>query len=414
MLHVSRLGNGLTVIAHHMPVDVAAIYAFYNVGAKNEYPGIFGGSHLVEHMLFRRIEGLRGSVDELVEGVGGYFNGFTNYDYTAYVEVLPVEYAELGFEIESKRMINAVFDDGEFELERRIVLSEFDMNENDPDFRLMYRASMIAWDTHPYRYAVIGLRSDLNRVSRDELFRYYRRYYNPGNAVLVVVGGLGEDKAVELANKYFGGIEPGGESGVVKPWDDGLQGRVRVELKALSGETPRLLIAFKVPGAHDIDGLRKTILTDFIISGDRAFAYGLTSREPMAVPRSSRLYRLVEEGLGDAVYSYYEVTYMNNLYSIIIYNVKDPDKAIMRVEELLAERPSEDELGFARERIMARLVFSTDSPSKLAQIYGLSQLFMGDPGKLISVIEDSTKLGASEYVDFVNNLLSRSISVIYG
>ncbi|WP_243669295.1 hypothetical protein [Vulcanisaeta sp. JCM 16161] len=63
---------------------------------------------------------------------------------------------------------------------------------------------------------------------------------------------------------------------------------------------------------------------------------------------------------------------------------------------------------------MARLVFSTDSPSKLAQIYGLSQLFMGDPGKLISVIEDSTKLGASEYVDFVNNLLSRSISVIYG
>ncbi|WP_054853760.1 insulinase family protein [Vulcanisaeta distributa] len=152
-------------------------------------------------MLFRRIEGIKGSVDELIEGgVGGYFNGFTNYDYTAYVEVLPTEYAELGFEIESKRMVNAVFDPSEFELERKIVLSEFDMNENDPDFRLMYRASMIAWDTHPYRYAVIGLRSDLNRVSRDELFRYYRRYYNPSNAVLVVVGGLSEDKATELAN----------------------------------------------------------------------------------------------------------------------------------------------------------------------------------------------------------------------
>ncbi|ADY01753.1 peptidase M16 domain protein [Vulcanisaeta moutnovskia 768-28] len=413
MVSLSRLSNGLTVIVHHMPIDVAAIYVFYNVGAKNEYPGIFGGSHLVEHMLFRKIEGLRGSVDELVEGVGGYFNGFTNYDYTVYVEVLPAEYAELGFEIESKRMTNAVFDPSEFELERKIVLSEFDMNENDPDFRLVYRASMIAWDVHPYRYAVAGLRSDLNRVSRDELFRYYRRYYNPGNAVLVVVGGLGEDKAVELANKYFGSIEPGGESGVIKPWDDGLQGRVRVELKALSGETPRLLIAFKVPGAHDIDGLRKTILADFIISGDRAFTYGLTSREPMVVPRSSRLYRLVEEGLGDAVYSYYEVTYMNNLYSIIIYNVKDPDRAIMRVEELIAERPSEDELGFARERIMARLVFSTDSPSKLAQIYGLSQLFMGDPGRLISVIEDATKSDTSEYIDFVNNLLNRSISILY-
>ncbi|WP_054856934.1 pitrilysin family protein [Vulcanisaeta sp. JCM 16159] len=114
--------------------------------------------------------------------------------------MLPTEYAELGFEIESKRMVNAAFDPSEFELERKIVLSEFDMNENDPDFRLMYRASMIAWDTHPYRYSVIGLRDDLNRVSRDELFRYYRRYYNPDNAVLVVVGGLSEDKATELAN----------------------------------------------------------------------------------------------------------------------------------------------------------------------------------------------------------------------
>ncbi len=91
---------------------------------------------------------------------------------------------------------------------------------------------------------------------------------------------------------------------------------------------------------------------DFIVSGDRVFAYGLTSREPMAVPRSSRLYRLVEEGgLGDAVYSYYEVTYMNNLYSIIVYNVKDPDKAVARIEELIMERPSEDELNFAKERI---------------------------------------------------------------
>lgn len=413
MVRLFRLGNGLTVITHYMPVNVIAIYALYNVGAKNEYPGIFGGSHLVEHMLFRRIEDLKGSVDELVEGVGGYFNGFTNYDYTAYVEVLPIEHAELGFEIESKRMTNAVFDPEEFELERRIVLSEFDMNENDPDFRLMYRASMIAWDTHPYRYAVIGLRSDLNKVSRDELYRYYRRYYNPGNVVLVIVGGLSEDKAADLVNRYFSNIEPGVGSGVISPWDDGFQGKAMIELKALSSETSRSLIAFKVPGAYNTEELGRLILMDFVVSGDRSFAYGLTSREPMAVPRSARLYRLVEEGLGDAIYSYYEVTYMNNLYSIIVYNVKDPDKVITRVEELIMERPSNDELSFARERIMARLSFSMDSPSKLAQVYGLSQLFMNDPGKLTSVIEGATKLGTNDYAEFVNKVLKTSISVIY-
>nr|KJR72281.1 MAG: peptidase M16 [Vulcanisaeta sp. AZ3] len=402
------------VIVHSMPVEVEAVYMFYNVGAKNEYPGIFGGSHLVEHMLFRRIEGLRSSVDELVEGVGGYFNGFTNYDYTAYVEVLPLEFAELGFEIESKRMVGAVFDPSEFELERRIVLSEFDMGENDPEFRLMYRASMIAWDTHPYRYMVIGLRDDLNKVSRDELFKYYRRYYNPSNAILVAVGGLSEDKVMELARKYFGGVMSSGEGGAIKPWDEGLKGKARVEIKASQNEISRLLYTFKVPGLYDINGFKRIVLMDFVLSGDRAFTYGLTAREPMAIPRSARLYRLVEEGLGSAVYSYYEPTFMNNLYSIIIYDIKDPDRVIRRLEELIMERPSEDELSFAKERILARLSFSMDSPSKLAQLYGLSQVLTGDSNTLIKAIEESIRLGAEDYVGFVNEALNTSISVVYG
>ena len=407
------LDNGLVVIAHQMPVDVSAIYMFYNVGAKNEYPGIYGGSHLVEHMLFRRIEGLEKSVDELVEGVGGYFNGFTNYDYTVYVEVLPLEFTELGLEIESRRMVGAVFDPEEFELERKIVLSEFDMDENDADFRLMYRASMIAWDTHPYRYAVIGLRRDLSRVSRDELFRYYKRYYNTRNAVLVVAGGLPESKVVEMAKKYFGKLEGDGETGFVEAWDENVPGRVRVEMKAPPNESPRLLYAIKVPGVHDIEGFRKVVLFDFVVSGDRAFTYGLTAREPMAVPRSSRLYRLVEEGLGNAVYSYYEPTYMNNLYYVIVYGVKDPDKAAARIEELIMERPSDEELRFARERILARLSFSMDAPSKLAQLYGLSQLFTGDPSAMARAIEESTKLGGDDYVEFVNKSISSPIMIIY-
>jgi len=409
----TSLDNGLTVIVHRMPVDVAAIYMFYNVGAKNEYAGIYGGSHLVEHMLFRKIEGLDKSIDELVEGVGGYFNGFTNYDYTAYVEVLPLESVELGLEIESKRMVGALFDPGEFELERKIVLSEFDMNENDVDFRLMYRASMTAWDTHPYRYAVIGLRRDLNKVSRDELYRYYRRYYNTRNAVLVIIGGLPEEKAIELARKYFGGLGEGGDAGSVEAWDENMPGRVRIEIRAPPNESPRLLYAIKVPGVHDIEGFREVVLFDFVVSGDRAFAYGLTAREPMAVPRSSRLYRLVEEGLGDVVYSYYEPTLMNNLYYVIVYGVKDPDKVVGKIEELIMERPSDEELGFARERIMARLSFSMDAPSKLGQLYGLSQLFTGDPNAVTKAIEDATRLGSDEYMDFASKSLSSPIIITY-
>jgi zinc protease len=93
---------------------------------------------------------------------------------------------------------------------------------------------------------------------------------------------------------------------------------------------------------------------------------------------------LVEEGLGDVVYSYYEPTLMNNLYYVIVYGVKDPDKVVGKIEELIMERPSDEELEFARERIMARLSFSMDTPSKLGQLYGLSQLFTGDNGTSLS------------------------------
>ncbi|WP_238375007.1 M16 family metallopeptidase [Vulcanisaeta thermophila] len=409
------LDNGLTVIAHRMPVESETIYVFYNVGAKNEYQGIYGGSHLVEHMLFRRIEGLGKSVDELVEGVGGYFNGFTNYDYTAYVEVLPLEYVDIGFEIESKRMINAVFDSEEFELERKIVLSEFDMNENDTDTRLLMRASLVAWDTHPYRYSIIGLRSDLSSVGRDELYGYYKRFYHPSNATLVAVGGLDEDAVVKLSERYFGHIKDGGASGYVRPWDDGPRsGRYRLDLRAEGGENPRVIFAFKVPGVHDVEGFRRVVFMDFVLSGDRAFTYGLTAREPMTVPRFSRLYKLVDEGLCNAVYSYYEPTYMNNLYAVVMYNPRDPDKLVNRLTELILEKPSEEEVRAARERIESRLTFSLDSPSKAAYIYGLSQLLLGNPMNLILNIESSGQIPPEEYPGFVEEFIKFSIIINYG
>jgi len=104
---------------------------------------------------------------------------------------------------------------------------------------------------------------------------------------------------------------------------------------------------------------------------------------------------------------------MNNLYYVIVYGVKDPDKVVGKIEELIMERPSDEELGFARERIMARLSFSMDAPSKLGQLYGLSQLFTGDPNAVTKAIEDATRLGSDEYMDFASKSLSSPIIITY-
>ena len=409
-----RLSNGLRIVGSHIPnSEVEAVYAFYNVGAKNERDGIYGGSHLVEHVLFRSIKGLEKSIDELIEGVGGYFNGFTSYDTTAYVEVLPVDKAELGFMIESRRMRDALFLDKEFELERNIVLSEFDMVENDEESRMMLMASRKMWDSHPYRHMVIGVRRDLETVKRDELYNYYKRYYNPSNAVLVAVGGLTRNSVEKLAESYFANIEPGEAKGDVEPWDEEFKGIIKVTMRG-STTVPRLLISFKSPGLHNAQGFSRQLFADFILIGDRRLAYGLTAGEPASIPRFARLYRLVEEGVASSVYASYELTYMNGPYSIVLRGVKDPDKAYNRLIEVILEKPSGDEVNSAITRIKTRLINTLDSPSKLGQLYGIGELFTNDPEYLVKLMNNAQGLGAEDYVNHVEELIKSAVVVYYG
>ncbi|WP_291999349.1 pitrilysin family protein [Caldivirga sp.] len=409
-----RLSNGLRVVGSHIPnSEVEAIYVFYNVGAKNEKDGIYGGSHLVEHVLFRSIKGLEKSIDELVEGVGGYFNGFTTYDTTAYVEVLPIDKAELGFMIESRRMRNALFLENEFELERNIVLSEFDMGENDEEFRMMLVAGRKMWDSHPYRHMVIGVRRDLETVKRDELYNYYRQYYNPSNAVLVAVGGLTKEDVGKLAELYFSKIEPEGVKGDVEPWDEQFNGVIKITMKG-STLVPRLLTLFKSPGLHNAQGFSRQLFVDFILIGDRRLAYGLTAGEPASIPRFARLYRLVEDGTASSVYASYELTYMNGPYGIVLRGVKDPDKAYNKLIEVISEKPNADEVNSAIARIKARLYSTIDSPSKLGQLYGVGELFANDPEHLVKLMSNAQSLGAEDYVNHVEELIKSAVVVYYG
>ena len=130
------LANGLAVLTREVhTAPIATFFIWYRVGARDEAQGMSGASHWVEHMMFKRTQRLApGDIGRMVEGVGGTFNAFTYEDATAYHETLPAEHLDLALEIESDRMLNAVFDPDDVEAERTVIISEREGHEASPMF----------------------------------------------------------------------------------------------------------------------------------------------------------------------------------------------------------------------------------------------------------------------------------------
>ena len=148
-------------------------------------------------------------MDRLIARNGGTFNGFTSHDYTAYFETLPADRIELGLQIESDRMVNSLFDPDEVESERTVIISEREGHENDPEWWLSEALMAAAFQFHPYRNEVIGWKSDLRAITRDELYAHYQTYYMPNNAVLVLVGDFQTDAIMRQVEQYFAGLPSG-------------------------------------------------------------------------------------------------------------------------------------------------------------------------------------------------------------
>ena len=194
----TKLANGLTV--HLKEIHTAPIishWVWYRIGSRDESPGITGISHWVEHMQFKGTPTFPPSIfDKAISREGGVWNAFTHLDWTTYYETLPADKIDLALRLEADRMVNSLFDPGEVESERTVILSEREGSENEPLFRLGEAVQTAAFPTHSYGHEVIGSREDLLRIQRDDLYqplshvlyspecadRYRRRFQQPGDA----------------------------------------------------------------------------------------------------------------------------------------------------------------------------------------------------------------------------------------
>lgn len=207
----SKLENGLEIFVfedHKVPLVEVSVW--YKVGSLDEPEGITGIAHLLEHMMFLGTNALaKDQVHKLVKKVGGYNNASTHSSYTKYYEVLPTTNLELGIAIEADRMRNLKLDPEEFEREKEIVMQERRRGIESDAIRSAYEEIMAtAYQKSPLHHQVIGWMKDIEGITVEDVNAFYRQYYAPNNAILVVSGDADPKVVKELAEGYFGAYQP--------------------------------------------------------------------------------------------------------------------------------------------------------------------------------------------------------------
>ncbi|MFV1951636.1 MAG: M16 family metallopeptidase [Nitrospinota bacterium] len=361
------LDNGLEIVTledHRAPIFVFQIW--YRVGARNEEIGKTGVSHLLEHMMFKGTERYpKGELSRIVARNGGNENAFTSEDYTAYFEKLSSDRLYLSLELESDRMVNLILDPAEVLLERDVVAEERRLRtEDDPSSQLIEEMNAMAFKVHPYRSPVIGWMNDIRSLTRDDLYTYYKTYYIPNNAIIVVVGDFDTEEIISGIKRYFGKI-PGGKDppslNVIEPEQMG-ERRVYLQKEA---EIPYIFIGYHTPNFKDPDVYPLEVLSNILFSG-----------------KSSRLYKNLVYEKEAALFAdggYENLKVDPGLFSI--YVGLRPGRGIEEVEEMIYQEleeirkgaVSDKELQKAKNQIEAEFIFSQDSLFYQAMLIGIAE-----------------------------------------
>lgn len=249
------LPNGLHVIVkedHRAPTVVHMVW--YRTGAIDEVDGTSGLAHMLEHMMFKGTKKVGpGEFSRRVAALGGRENAFTSLDYTAYFQLVPKRALPEVMALEADRMANLKLDPKEFAQELKVVMEERRMRtEDNPQSLLFERLNSVAFQTHPYRRPVIGWMNDLENMTYRDTQDWYKRWYAPNNATLVVVGDVDHEALFRLAEKTYGVIKPH-----VLPERRPLAEPVQLGIKRLivkaPAKLPYLAMAWKVPKLKDVD-----------------------------------------------------------------------------------------------------------------------------------------------------------------
>lgn len=271
------LDNGLTVVIHEdHRTPIAAVNIWYHVGSKNEKPGKTGFAHLFEHLMFGGSEHLPGSYIEAMEKIGATdLNGTTNEDRTNYFENVPTSALDFALFAESDRMghFYNTINQGVLDLQRGVVQNEKRQSDNQPYAvveELVVKSTYPAG--HPYAHTVIGSMEDLDSASLNDVREWFRTYYTPSNAVLVIAGDVTIADAREKTNRYFSEIAAGPPLAHEQSWIAAMSGQHR-EVVQDRVPQPRIYKIWNVPGYGSAAATHLRLAAALLSSGKNSRLY---------------------------------------------------------------------------------------------------------------------------------------------
>jgi zinc protease len=364
----ATLANGLELVVipnHRMPVVSHMVW--YRVGAMDEPPGQSGLAHLLEHLMFKGTPAHpAGEFSRIIARNGGQENAFTSHDFTAYYQDIARDRLELVMTLEADRMRNLALADDQVAPERQVVLEERrQRTDNDPGALLNERADATLYVNHPYRRPVIGWAHEIAGLDAEDALAFYRQWYAPNNAIVVIAGDVTLADAKPLAERIDGVIPPAQLPARLDLVDPPPATERRVELTDTRVQQPAWQRAHPAPGYR---------------SGDTKLAYPLeVLAEIIGGGATSRLYRrlVAEEQLAVSAGATYDPT-RRGPAEFSLYAMPRDGIGLDRIEaavdaevvRLLQDGIGEDELARAKSRMVAEAAYARDSLGTPAQVLG--------------------------------------------
>lgn len=369
-----KLANGLQILIgedHSLPTVSYQVH--FAAGSRYERPGLTGISHLFEHMMFKGTKEVGPEeFSRIIQAHGGTLNAFTTTDNTSYYENLPAAQLELAARLEADRLQNLQITQETLETEREVVRSERKLRAvNTPFGLLIEQLFALAYEKHPYRWPVIGWDHDLKNLTLDDCLEYYRLFYAPNNAVVVIVGDVSADQAWRIVEKYYGRIPPQSLPRLVIPPEDAQRGEKRAIFKKVA-QVSAFFSGFHVPGINHPDLFALEILCAVLSAG-----------------RSSRFFEKFEKP-GKAVEVKAEVGsppfFPMDPGLLQIYAIASPDTSIdvleaeiwQEVENLKKEVISPEELAKAKKQVRSAFLRNLQTIFFKGLLAGLYQIKTGN------------------------------------
>jgi len=369
------LANGLRmVLAEEHSTPIVNVQVWYHVGSKDERPGRTGFAHLFEHLMFKGSAHVGPEEhSRIIEAAGGIDNAYTNDDVTVFWETVPSNYLERALWLEADRMASLRVEQANFASEREVVKEERRMRVEDPPYgRLFEDLYAAAFTVHPYHHTTIGSMEDLNRATLAEVQEFYRSYYRPDNATLVVVGDVAAEECFAWAEKYFGGIPKPAQEVPRQHLTEPAQTEEKRVSKSYGANSPlpAVVEGYKMPAAFTGDYYALNLASSILSNGE-----------------SSRLYRrlVYESQIAAQAAGVGNFTEDPNLFlAFAVMNqgktVEEGKAAIERVlEELKTQPVSAHELEKAKNQVLAGSIFAREGDQPTADNLGFAAVIGKDP-----------------------------------